>query len=68
MLIIGPMHNNQSLAQSDGIARVKSRVPLFVFLTKAHHNYIRLLNPVAGANSVELSTLAIIPKLISLRA
>ena len=40
VLVVGAVHHDQRFAQSGGHAGIKRRVPLFVFVAKAHYDDI----------------------------
>ncbi|EET49190.1 hypothetical protein TR2A62_2134 [Thalassobium sp. R2A62] len=60
------MEHNQRLAQRSGIACIKGCVPLFVFLTKTNNDDICVLDPLAGADRINLGTFAIVPEFVIL--
>ena len=68
MLVITSMHNDQRLAKRGGIASIKSRIPLFVFFTKAHNDNIGTANRCTGADRIQLGAFMIMPKFIRFSA
>jgi GST-like protein len=68
VLMIRHGQHDHRLAQRRRIACVESGVPLFVLLTEADHDDIRRLDPVAGADRVDLGALVVMPELVLLGA
>ena len=66
VLVIRAMHHDQGFPQRCCIARIKRGIPLFVFVTEAHNDDIRVFQPFARPNGIYHSALVIMPVLVRL--
>ena len=66
--MVGAMHDDQRFAKRGGIARIKGRVPLLVFLAESHHHNIGICDRFACAYRVYPGPFMIMPEFIWLGA
>ena len=67
MLVVCAMHDDQRLAKRRCIACIESRVPLLVFVAKAHNDNIGGGDGIARTDGVQIGTLVVMPELVRLR-
>jgi hypothetical protein len=68
VIVVGLLQDNQRLAQSGCVSRIKSRVPLAVLFAKPHHDDICVGNAFARADRVDHRAFVVVPILVWLSA
>ena len=66
--MIRAVKNDQRLTQRRRVPCIKSSVPLFVLVAKAHDDDICVLDAFAGADRVQLGPFVIVPEFLILSA